>query len=124
MHFVLDLPATIRTTDMGEIHREPPYPTVIPRHFRKGTARNFKRTFLPTPPGSLSVHERQAGHQLPPAQCAAKHHKPRPAGRQGAGSKRRQAVIQKILRHLKLAVDPPPIAPAQQAAFAWDFSSP
>jgi hypothetical protein len=33
-------------------------------------------------------------------------------------------VIQKILRHLKLAVDPPPIAPAQQAAFAWDFSRP
>jgi hypothetical protein len=33
-------------------------------------------------------------------------------------------VIQKILRHLKLAVDPPPIAPAQQAAFAWDVSSP
>jgi hypothetical protein len=33
-------------------------------------------------------------------------------------------VIQKILRHLKLAVDPPPIAPAQQVAFAWDFSSP
>ena len=33
-------------------------------------------------------------------------------------------VIQKILRHLQLAVDPPPIAPAQQAAFAWDFSSP
>jgi hypothetical protein len=28
-------------------------------------------------------------------------------------------VIRKILRHLKLAVDPPPIAPAQQAAFAW-----
>ena len=34
------------------------------------------------------------------------------------------SVIQKILRHLKLAVDPPPIAPAQQAAFAWDISSP
>jgi hypothetical protein len=33
-------------------------------------------------------------------------------------------VIQKILRHLKLAADPPPIAPAQQAAFAWEFSSP
>ena len=32
-------------------------------------------------------------------------------------------VIRKILRHLKLAVDPPPIAPAQQVAFAWDFSS-
>ncbi len=28
-------------------------------------------------------------------------------------------VMKKILRHLKLAVDPPPIAPAQQAAFAW-----
>lgn len=34
------------------------------------------------------------------------------------------SVIKKILRHLKLAVDPPPIAPARQAAFAWDFSSP
>ena len=34
------------------------------------------------------------------------------------------SVIKKILRHLKQAVDPPPIAPAQQAAFAWDFSSP
>jgi hypothetical protein len=33
-------------------------------------------------------------------------------------------VIQKILRHLKLAVDPPPIAPAQQVTFAWDVSSP
>jgi hypothetical protein len=33
-------------------------------------------------------------------------------------------VIQKILRHLKLAVDPPPIAPAQQATFPWDVSSP
>jgi hypothetical protein len=33
-------------------------------------------------------------------------------------------VIQKILRHLKLAADPPLIASAQQAAFAWDFSSP
>jgi hypothetical protein len=32
-----------------------------------------------------------------------------------------RSVIQKILRHLKLAVDPPPIAPARQAAFAWDF---
>jgi hypothetical protein len=32
-----------------------------------------------------------------------------------------RSVIQKILRHLNLAVDPPPIAPAQQAAFAWDF---
>ena len=29
------------------------------------------------------------------------------------------SVIRKILRHLKLAVDPPPIAPAPQAAFAW-----
>ena len=29
------------------------------------------------------------------------------------------SVIRKILRHLKLAVDPPPLAPAQQAAFAW-----
>jgi hypothetical protein len=34
------------------------------------------------------------------------------------------SVIKKILRHLRLAVDPPPIAPAHQAAFAWDFSSP
>jgi Putative transposase len=33
-------------------------------------------------------------------------------------------VIQKILRHLKLAVDPPSIAPARQAAFVWDCSSP
>jgi hypothetical protein len=33
-------------------------------------------------------------------------------------------VIQKILRHLKLAADPPPIAPAQQAAFAWECFSP
>jgi hypothetical protein len=33
-------------------------------------------------------------------------------------------VIQKMLRHLKLAVDPPPIAPAPQVAFAWDCSSP
>ena len=30
-------------------------------------------------------------------------------------------VIQKILRHLNLAVDPPPIAPVQQTAFAWGF---
>jgi hypothetical protein len=30
------------------------------------------------------------------------------------------SVVNKILRHLKLAVDPPPIAPARQAAFAWD----
>lgn len=29
------------------------------------------------------------------------------------------SVIKKILRHLKLAEDPPPIAPAQQAALAW-----
>jgi hypothetical protein len=35
-----------------------------------------------------------------------------------------RSVIMKILRHLKLAVDPPPIAPAQQAAFAGAFSSP
>ena len=34
------------------------------------------------------------------------------------------SIIRKILRHLKLAVDPPPIAPTRQAAFAWDFSSP
>ena len=34
------------------------------------------------------------------------------------------SVIKKILRHLKLAVDPPLIAPARQAAFASDFSSP
>ncbi len=34
------------------------------------------------------------------------------------------SVIRKILRHVKLGVDPPPIAPAQHAAFAWDFSSP
>jgi hypothetical protein len=38
--------------------------------------------------------------------------------------KAERSVIQKILRHVKLAVDPPPIAPAQQVAFAWDFSSP
>jgi len=30
------------------------------------------------------------------------------------------SVIKKILRHLKLSVAPPPIAPASQAAFAWD----
>ena len=35
-----------------------------------------------------------------------------------------RCVIQKILRHLKLAVDPPSIAPARQAAFVWDCSSP
>ena len=29
------------------------------------------------------------------------------------------SVIRKILRHLKLAVDPPPLAPAQQTALAW-----
>jgi hypothetical protein len=34
------------------------------------------------------------------------------------------SVVKKILRHVKLAVDPPPIAPARQAAFAWDGSSP
>jgi hypothetical protein len=34
------------------------------------------------------------------------------------------SVIQRILRHVNLAVDPPPIAPARQAAFAWDCSSP
>ena len=28
-------------------------------------------------------------------------------------------VVKKILRHVKLAVDPPPIAPARQAALAW-----
>ena len=32
-----------------------------------------------------------------------------------------RSVIQKILRHLKLAVVPPPMAPARQAAFAWEF---
>ena len=34
------------------------------------------------------------------------------------------SVIKKILRHLPLAVDPPPLAPARHVAFAWDFSSP
>lgn len=34
------------------------------------------------------------------------------------------SVITQILRHLKLAVDPPPIAPARQATFAWAVSSP
>jgi hypothetical protein len=34
------------------------------------------------------------------------------------------SVIRKLLRHLKRAVDPPAIAPARQAAFAWDISSP
>lgn len=29
------------------------------------------------------------------------------------------SVVKRILRHVKLAVDPPPIAPARQAAFAW-----
>jgi hypothetical protein len=33
------------------------------------------------------------------------------------------SVIKQILRHLKLAVDPPLIASARQAAFAWDVSS-
>ena len=32
-----------------------------------------------------------------------------------------RSVIEKILRHLKLAVDPPPIAPARQVTLAWDF---
>ena len=35
-----------------------------------------------------------------------------------------RSVMQKIRRHLKLAEDPPPIAPARQAAFVWDVSSP
>ncbi len=34
-----------------------------------------------------------------------------------------RSVIRKILRYLKLAVDPPPIAPARQTAFAWAVSS-
>jgi hypothetical protein len=34
------------------------------------------------------------------------------------------SVIKQILRHLQLAVDPPPRAPARHAAFAWDFSTP
>jgi hypothetical protein len=34
------------------------------------------------------------------------------------------SVMQKILRHVKLAVDSPPIAPARQEAFVWDCSSP
>jgi Putative transposase len=34
------------------------------------------------------------------------------------------SVIRKILRHLQRAVAPPPMAPARQAAFAWDISSP
>ncbi len=33
-------------------------------------------------------------------------------------------VIKKVLRHLKLVVAPPLIAPARQVAFVWDFSSP
>jgi Putative transposase len=37
---------------------------------------------------------------------------------------RESSVIQKILRHVKRAVDPPPLAPAQHGAFAWDCSSP
>ena len=32
-----------------------------------------------------------------------------------------RSVIQKILRYLKLAVDPPPIALARQAALTWDL---
>jgi hypothetical protein len=32
-----------------------------------------------------------------------------------------RSVIQKILRHLKLAAEPPPNPPARQTAFAWDF---
>ena len=34
-----------------------------------------------------------------------------------------RSVIQKILQHLKLAADPPPIAPARQVAFAWAFGA-
>ncbi len=34
------------------------------------------------------------------------------------------SVIRKILRHVKLAVDPPGIAPARHTAFAWAASSP
>jgi hypothetical protein len=34
------------------------------------------------------------------------------------------SVIKQILRHLQLAVDPPPIAPARQAAFAWTAFGP
>ena len=33
-------------------------------------------------------------------------------------------VIKKILGHLQLGSEPPPIAPARQTAFAWAFSSP
>jgi hypothetical protein len=32
-----------------------------------------------------------------------------------------RSVIQKILRHLKLSEDPPPIAPSRQSTFTWDF---
>jgi hypothetical protein len=46
------------------------------------------------------------------------------ADRQTIRSHIRGDVIRKILQHLKLAADPPPIAPARQAAFAWDISSP
>ncbi len=35
-----------------------------------------------------------------------------------------RSVIRKILRYLKLTVDPPAIAPARQTAFAWAASSP
>lgn len=34
------------------------------------------------------------------------------------------SVIKKILRHLKLALDPPPSTPARHATFAWSVSSP
>jgi hypothetical protein len=34
------------------------------------------------------------------------------------------SVIRKILWHLKLAMEPPAIAPARQAALAWGVSSP
>jgi hypothetical protein len=34
------------------------------------------------------------------------------------------SVIKPILRHLTLAVDPPPIAPARQAACAWTAFGP
>jgi hypothetical protein len=55
-------------------------------------------------------------------------------GREGWGGQQGQlriiaaiteiSVIQNILRQVKLAVDPPLIAPARQAALAWDGSSP
>ncbi len=35
-----------------------------------------------------------------------------------------RSVIRKILRHVKLAVDPPAIVPARHTAFAWAASSP